>query len=255
LLRNLAKALREEGYAVDTAEAGDDGLYKAENYNYDAMVLDVMLPGMDGFDLAIRIQKDPGLAQTSILMLTSDKQQGDVGRSRELGIAAYLVKPVRQAELRDAIVRTLQPVLAWNNAPESAEASETSRSLRILLAEDNRVNQRLAVGLLERDGHSVTVVGNGEAAVAAVKATTFDAVLMDVQMPVMNGLDATGAIRAHEKTTGGHIPIIAMTAHAMQGDRERCLAAGMDGYISKPISLNAIRTGLSAATSPVSLAS
>jgi signal transduction histidine kinase/ActR/RegA family two-component response regulator len=134
-------------------------------------------------------------------------------------------------------------------------ASRPSVPLRILLAEDNRVNQRLAVGLLERDGHVVTVVGNGQAAVAAVKSTQFDAVLMDVQMPVMSGLDATAAIRAHEKTTGMHVPIVAMTAHAMQGDRERCLASGMDGYISKPISLEAIRSGLSAVTSPVSLAS
>jgi CheY-like chemotaxis protein/nitrogen-specific signal transduction histidine kinase len=134
-------------------------------------------------------------------------------------------------------------------------AGRPSVSLRILLAEDNRVNQRLAVGLLERDGHVVTVVGNGQAAVAAVKSTKFDAVLMDVQMPVMSGLDATAAIRAHEKTTGTHVPIVAMTAHAMQGDRERCLASGMDGYISKPISLEAIRNGLLAATSPVSLAS
>ena len=136
-----------------------------------------------------------------------------------------------------------------------AAASRPSVPLRILLAEDNRVNQRLAVGLLERDGHTVTVVGNGEAALAAVKRTKFDAVLMDVQMPEMSGLDATVAIRAHEKKTGTHVPIIAMTAHAMQGDRERCLESGMDGYISKPISLEAIRSGLSAATSPVSLAS
>jgi PAS domain S-box-containing protein len=136
-----------------------------------------------------------------------------------------------------------------------AAVSRPSVPLRILLAEDNRVNQRLAVGLLERDGHVVTVVNNGQAAVAAVKSTRFDAVLMDVQMPVMSGLDATAAIRAHEKTTGTHVPIVAMTAHAMQGDRERCLASGMDGYISKPISLEAVRSGLPGATAPVSLAS
>jgi CheY-like chemotaxis protein len=143
-----------------------------------------------------------------------------------------------------AIVRTASSAVGYASAP-----------LRILLAEDNRVNQLLTVGLLERDGHVVIVVDNGEAAVAAVKSGSFDAVLMDVQMPVMSGLDATAAIRVHEKMTGLHVPIVAMTAHAMEGDRGRCLAAGMDGYISKPISLDAIRRGLSAATTRVSLAS
>jgi CheY-like chemotaxis protein len=142
------------------------------------------------------------------------------------------------------IVRTASSAVGYAIAPR-----------RILLAEDNRVNQLLAVGLLERDGHVVIVVDNGEAAVAAVKSGSFDAVLMDVQMPVMSGLDATAAIRVHEKTTGLHVPIVAMTAHAMEGDRGRCLAAGMDGYISKPVSLDAIRKGLAAATTRVSLAS
>jgi len=199
------------------------------------VLTDGNMPGMDGFDLAIRIQKDPGLAQTSILMLTSDKQQGDVGRSRELGIAAYLVKPVRQAELRDAIVRTLQPVLAWNNAPESAEASETSRSLRILLAEDNVINQKLASRILENRGHSVTIAHNGREVLAALAAQRFDMVLMDVQMPEMDGFVTTTEMRKRELASGGHTPIVAMTAHAMKGDRERCLNAGMDEYICKPV--------------------
>jgi two-component system sensor histidine kinase/response regulator len=199
------------------------------------VLTDGNMPGMDGFDLAIRIQKDPGLAQTSILMLTSDKHQGDVRRCCELGIAAYLVKPVRQAELRDAIVRTLQPVHAGNNAPESAEASETSRSLRILLAEDNVINQKLASRILENRGHSVTIAHNGREVLAALAAQRFDVVLMDVQMPEMDGFVTTTEMRKRELASGGHTPIVAMTAHAMKGDRERCLNAGMDEYICKPV--------------------
>jgi two-component system sensor histidine kinase/response regulator len=199
------------------------------------ILTDGNMPDMDGFDLAMRIQEDPGLAQTSILMLTSDRQQGDVRRCRELGIAAYLVKPVRQAELRDAIVRTLQPMLAWNNAPESAEASETRRSLRILLAEDNVINQKLASRTLENRGHSVTIAHNGREVLAALAAQRFDVVLMDVQMPEIDGFEATAELRKREFASGGHTPIVAMTAHAMKGDRERCLSAGMDEYICKPV--------------------
>ena len=152
-------------------------------------------------------------------------------------------------------VVSLDIAAAANSQNAVRATGKTSASLRILLAEDNRVNQRIAVALLERDGHTVTLVDNGEAAVAAVRGMRFDAVLMDVQMPLMSGLDATAAIRANEKATGTHVPIIAMTAHAMQGDRERCLAAGMDAYLSKPISVDALRNTLSAAVSLVSLAS
>ncbi|HXA84560.1 MAG TPA: response regulator [Candidatus Dormibacteraeota bacterium] len=199
------------------------------------VLTDGNMPGMDGFDLAIRIQNDPGLAQTSILMLTSDRQQGDGQRCRELGIAAYLVKPVRQAELRDAIVRTLMPKPVWNNVPEAAEASETNRSLRILLAEDNVINQKLASRTLENRGHSVTIAHNGREVLAALAAQRFDVVLMDVQMPEIDGFEATAELRKREFASGGHTPIVAMTAHAMKGDRERCINAGMDEYICKPV--------------------
>ena len=199
------------------------------------VLTDGNMPGMDGFDLAIRIQNDPGLAQTSILMLTSDRQQGDGQRCRELGIAAYLVKPVRQAELRDAIVRTLMPKPAWNNIPGAAEASETNRSLRILLAEDNVINQKLASRTLENRGHSVTIAHNGREVLAALAAQRFDVVLMDVQMPEIDGFEATAELRKREFASGGHTPIVAMTAHAMKGDRERCINAGMDEYICKPV--------------------
>ncbi len=199
------------------------------------VLTDGNMPGMDGFDLAIRIQKDPGLALTSILMLTSDRQQGDGKRARELGIGAYLIKPARQAELRDAIVRTLDPKLAWSSVPEAVEATETSRSLRILLAEDNVINQKLASRILDNRGHSVTIAHNGREVLAALAQERFDVVLMDVQMPEIDGFEAAAELRNRELASGGHTPIVAMTAHAMKGDRERCLNAGMDEYICKPV--------------------
>jgi CheY-like chemotaxis protein len=159
-----------------------------------------------------------------------------VTRCEELGISAYLTKPIRQSELFDAIM------LAMGASPESedvaAQAAQRSSGLRplnILLAEDSLVNQKLAVALLESHGHRVTVVSTGREAVAAVGTQPFDVVLMDVQMPEMDGLVATAAIRARESLNGGHIPVVAMTAHALKGDRERCLEAGMDDYIAKPI--------------------
>jgi len=159
-------------------------------------------------------------------------------RCRELGIHAYLTKPITQAELLEAIQLALgtaareeaQPTLVTRHT-----LRESRKQLRILLAEDNAVNQVLAVRLLEKQGHTVTVAGDGRVALAALEKQAFDLVLMDVQMPVMDGFEATAGIRSQEKATGAHIPIIAMTAHAMKGDRERCLAAGMDGYIAKPI--------------------
>jgi CheY-like chemotaxis protein len=153
-------------------------------------------------------------------------------------VAAYLTKPVSQTELFEAIVRILA-----TPKPQAAPAAlitrhsmrEERNTLDVLLAEDNLVNQKLALRLLEKRGHRVTVTGNGRDALAALRRENFDVVLMDVQMPEMDGFEATAAIRAQERNTGRHVTIIAMTAYAMQGDRERCLAAGMDGYISKPI--------------------
>jgi len=163
-----------------------------------------------------------------------------VARCEKLGIAAYLMKPVKQSELFDAIALALgvaaEDALAQPaSAAKETRPAKTTQRLNILLAEDSLVNQKLALGLLARQGHDVTVANNGKEAVAAVTARGFDLVLMDVQMPEMDGLEATRAIRAREKKTGTRVPIMAMTAHAMQGDRERCLAAGMDDYIAKPI--------------------
>jgi CheY-like chemotaxis protein len=207
------------------------------------VVTDVHMPEMDGFDLAERIKDTPNLAGVVILMLTSGENRGDIQRCRGMGISAQLMKPVRRVELRAAISKAIRyaseggnendhilPVsqLALRVAPDSARS-------RILLAEDNVVNQRVAARILEKGGHSVVIAANGKEAMAALQREAIDLVLMDVQMPEMDGFEATMAIRKDEIGKNRHIPIIAMTAHAMTGDRDRCLAAGMDGYISKPI--------------------
>jgi PAS domain S-box-containing protein len=207
------------------------------------VVTDVHMPEMDGFDLAERIKDTPNLADVVILMLTSGEKRGDIQRCRGMGVSAYLMKPVRRAELRAAITKAMRAPSLSGNEKEPAlpvshvalqVAPESLRS-RILLAEDNVVNQRLAARILEKAGHSVLIVSNGKEAIAALQRETIDLVLMDVQMPEMDGFEAARAIRNDEAGKAKHIPIIAMTAHAMTGDRDRCLAAGMDGYIAKPI--------------------
>ena len=201
------------------------------------VVSDTHMPEMDGFTLAEEIARDPEISGTVVIMLTSGERPENVARCDQRGIAAYLLKPVKQSELFDAIVLALG-VTTLEAEPTAASTDLGLRPvgpLQILLAEDSLVNQKLAVALLERHGHTVTVVNNGQAAVAALESRPFDLVLMDVQMPEMDGLEATAKIRAREKQTGAHVPIVAMTAHALKGDRERCLAAGMDDYVSKPI--------------------
>jgi len=196
---------------------------------------------MDGFGLVEQINVTPENAPAMIMMLTSGGRKGDAARCRELGIAAYLIKPVREAELREAILSVLHARQQPAPRPMVTRSSfrrdrNPARSLRILLAEDNRVNQNLATRLLEKRGHRVVVANNGKEALALLAGGIFDLVFMDVQMPEMDGLQATMAIRELEKVTGVHQPIIAMTALAMKGDKERCIAAGTDGYLSKPIS-------------------
>ena len=205
------------------------------------VLLDAQMPGMDGFTLAENIKRRVEMSKVTIMMLSSAGQLGDAQRCRELGLAAYLTKPVKQSELLDAIMLTMNPVVS-DAEPVPGLATTTKMSpacevhgWRILLAEDNLVNQRVAVRTLEKMGHSVDVVPNGREAIAALERQRFDLVVMDVQMPVMDGLEATRAIRQSEQMTGGHLPIIAMTAHAMTGNREQCLDAGMDAYASKPI--------------------
>jgi CheY-like chemotaxis protein len=200
------------------------------------VLLDAMMPEMDGFTLAEKIKQQPSLAPATIMMLSSADRQTNATRGQQLGIAAYLMKPIKQSELFDAIMTTLGVAARReDSARADTPAPARARKLKVLLAEDNTVNQKLVIRLLERHGHDVTVAFNGREAFDAVKAERFDVVLMDVQMPEMDGLEATAAIRAHEQSNGKHVRIIAMTAHAMKGDRERCLEAGMDSYLPKPI--------------------
>jgi signal transduction histidine kinase/CheY-like chemotaxis protein len=201
------------------------------------VLLDAMMPEMDGFTLAAQIKQDPMLAKTTIIMLTAAGQRWDAARCRELDIAAYLTKPVTQAELWDAILMTLGAISQTSVSALVTRhtVQEHRQRLRVLLAEDNVVNRRLAVRLLEKWGHTVTVASTGKEALITLAQQSCDLVLMDVQMPEMDGLEATAAIRMQESGTGTHVPIIAMTANAMQGDAEQCLAAGMDAYIAKPI--------------------
>jgi signal transduction histidine kinase/DNA-binding response OmpR family regulator len=208
---------------------------------YGLILTDMHMPKMDGFGLVEEVKRRPELSTSTIMMLTSGGQRGDAARCGELGISAYLLKPVRKSELRDAIMR----VLSTNKQSgptrmvtkySMQEDGGLGRSLNILLAEDNLVNQKLATRLLEKRGHRVTVASNGTQALAAWEKGRFDLVLMDVQMPEMDGLEATRLLRERERSSGEHQEVVAMTALVMKGDRERCLAAGMDGYLSKPIS-------------------
>jgi two-component system, sensor histidine kinase and response regulator len=204
------------------------------------VLLDYQMPDMDGLEVAERIKGQVELAATAIMMLSSVGQRGDALRCRELGVDAYLTKPVRQSLLLDA----LHEVLAASGRPAAAPAPalvtrhslrESHRPRHVLLVEDNAVNRRLVVKILENHGFSVVAAGNGREAIAALEREQFDVVLMDVQMPEMDGFDATAEIRRREHKTGHRVPIVALTAHALKGDREACLAAGMDGYLTKPI--------------------
>lgn len=201
------------------------------------VLLDGHMPDMDGFSVAEHISHDRRHAGIRLVMLTSSGQPEDVARCRKLDISAYLTKPIKQSELFDVIVSAIgQPLVETPCSPQPRKRSRpTQRKLQVLVAEDNQVNQLVATRIFQKLGHQVTVVSNGHEALSAVQAGKFDLIAMDVQMPEMDGLDATIAIRSWEKAAGTHIPIMAMTAHAMKGDRERCLAAGMDGYTSKPI--------------------
>lgn len=199
------------------------------------ILTDVNMPDMDGFMLAEQVKNDPELGSTVIMMLTSGDRPGDVARCEELGAAAYLMKPIKQSELFDAIVSALGIIAPEHDDPTKHRELDRIPHLNILLAEDSLANQKLAVGVLEKWGHTVSVANNGREAVAKVSAQDFDVVLMDVQMPEMDGHQATQAIREHEAKTGKHTIIVAMTAHAMKGDKERCLEAGMDSYVSKPV--------------------
>jgi len=230
--------------AVESGSAALEAMATAAQLKrpFELVLLDANMPEMDGFQVAARIKKQPELAGPTVMMLTSSGAYGEQARCEALGIAAYLVKPVYAAELLAAIGRALSNASAAAGAslkPVSAAGALAmggdGAPVRVLLVEDNQVNQQVAAGLLTRRGHTVVVAGHGGEALTWLERDTFDVVLMDLQMPVMGGIEATTAIRARERGTGRYTRIVAMTAHAMHSDRERCLEAGMDGYISKPI--------------------
>ncbi len=235
--------------AVDGGPAAKTALEDASRTGnaYALIVLDFQMPGVNGFELAEWIRARAELSEGIILMLTSASQRGDAEQCRDLGIASYLTKPIKQSELLEAVLkalgtRTSRSTLRQLDRPAAAPSER--RRYHILLAEDNLVNAKVAVRLLENMGHSVRHVLNGKEVLATLQERSFDLVLMDIQMPVMDGFAATASIRRKERTNGRRIPIIALTAHALKGDRERCLEAGMDGYVSKPILLGELQVAI-----------
>jgi signal transduction histidine kinase/DNA-binding response OmpR family regulator len=249
ILTDLTKGWGMKPVAVESGPVALEAMTQAEidDHGFKLAIIDGNMPGMDGFELAERIKKDPRMAGAMIMMLTSAGHRGDAARCRRLGIVAYLLKPIRKSELLAAILTVLGQRSSGATIDLITRYSlrETPRGLRILLVEDNRVNQVVVLRMLEKMGHTVKIACNGREAMSFTAAEIFDLVFMDVQMPEMDGLTATRNIRGREKKTGFHIPIIAMTAHAMKGDKERCLEAGMDGYISKPVSSKEIEDMIS----------
>jgi PAS domain S-box-containing protein len=245
-LRILGSLLRQWNARPALCGSGGEALIKLDQAKHQkrpfgAVLLDARLHDPDGPAVAERIKNDPELAKASVLLSSGSTQGGDVALGQESGIAACLKKPVFAPELLNAILRAsgmVQGQAAEATGPEGPPQPKAARKLQILLVEDNQVNRNLVTRLLGKRGHNVVVARNGREAVAAVQngpGDVFDLILMDVQMPDMDGFETTAAIRARELLTGGRVPIVAVTAHAMKGDRERCLAAGMDGYLSKPI--------------------
>ena len=218
-----------------------------EGTPFKLVLVDYFMPGMDGFELSEKIKQDSKLNATKIIMLSSAGTRGDSARCSNLGITAYLPKPVNQSDLLDAIllsfeepkkIKKTQPLITQHSLRESR------KGYKILLAEDNPINQKVALYLLQRQGHQVKIANNGEEVLKSIKNDKFDLILMDIQMPKMDGLKATATIRLQEKKSKLHIPIIAMTAHTLKGDREKCLEAGMDDYLSKPVNPDKLKKAI-----------
>jgi len=233
------------GLKVREAESADEAIVilddaKERKKPFQIILVDANLPGHDSFVILDYLKDNPEMAKSIIMMMSSSSSRLDVSPWLKVGISSHLAKPIKPSELKNSILNILG--LAPKPQEETAEGSEPAtfparRAYRILIAEDNLVNQRVAIYMLEKQGHQVTGAMNGEEALAALEKENFELVLMDVQMPKMDGFQATQRIRAKEKETGFHLPIIAMTAHAMKGDREKCLAVGMDDYIAKPLNV------------------
>src|SRR5437667_3379113 len=233
--RILREMLAAEGINVDEASTAAEGLAALRRVRYDIAILDVQMPDMDGFQLATAVRGEKKIARTNLLMLTSAGQRGDGERCRELGIRGYLTKPISCSDLLEALGTVLAGPPEEAGTPEVVTRhtiAESRRSLRVLLAEDNPVNQQVAVAMLVKRGHEVHVASNGREALHAVEERDYDVVLMDIQMPEMDGFEATHAIRALPK--GKDLQIIGLTAHALLGERERCLSRGMTDYLAKP---------------------
>ena len=232
---------RMEPTVVESGARAIEEMTRAVNANtpYQVVLLDALMPEMDGFALAEKINEEPALADATVMMLSSAMPAGTAERCGALGIAGWLTKPVTQSELLDAILnavsRDSNDGISDDFPASVAEAAATGPCLHILVAEDNPVNRAVATGILRKQGHVLVHAANGREAVEAFSDGSFDLILMDVQMPEMDGFEATRRIRELEETNGGHTQIVAMTAHAMAGDRERCLAGGMDDYVSKPL--------------------
>jgi PAS domain S-box-containing protein len=236
--------------AVESGPAALDRLEQSRRMGqpFAIVLLDGHMPNMDGFAVAERISRNTRHAGLRLVMLTSAGRREDADRCRKLGISASLSKPIKQSELFDVIINVIGESAAERprRTQRRRKSSHAQGKLRILVAEDNEINQLVARRIFERLGHRVTVVGNGREALSAVQSGKFDLVAMDVQMPEMDGLETTAAIRNLQQKAVAHIPIVAMTAHAMKGDRERCFAAGMDGYVAKPIRVPALAKAISA---------
>ena len=241
LLREILTNWHMEPVLVESGMAALVAMTGAfrEGRAFPLVLLDFQMPDMDGFEVAAKIKAKSELAGSTIMMLSSVGQRGDAARCKQLGVAGYLTKPIKQSVLLDAIHDALGSSGTDESKPRPLVTQHTvrehHRSLRVLLAEDNPVNRALIIQLLKKRGHEFVVAENGRQAIEAHERATFDVALMDVQMPEMDGFEATGEIRRREVLSGKHLPIIALTAHAMTGDRERCLAAGMDSYLTKPV--------------------
>ena len=229
------------GMKAKSAASGQMGLDEFDqalqtDAPYRLALVDVMMPGMDGFEVVRRLRQRPGAQSLPVIILSSANRPEDKAHAKELCVSRCMTKPVTQSHLFDAITSALGTARADERPTDSLTAERPAGFVpqKILLAEDGAVNRKVAIGLLQKRGHEVTAVENGRLAVEALQKGDYDVILMDVQMPVLDGFAATTAIRQQEAGTGRHIPIIAITAHAMKGDKQRCLDAGMDDYVSKP---------------------
>jgi CheY-like chemotaxis protein len=260
VLRRIVSNWQMRGEEAESGEMALEMMRKAsdEMRPFALVLLDVNMPGMDGFDVARAIRNDALLCQTKMMMISSATRPGDAQMRQALDIAGHMSKPVRKPSLLKMILSAIGGEESGRSASSSCSAKSTvTRKARILLAEDNLVNQRLAVRMLEKQGHSVELAVNGAEAVQAWQQGDFDLILMDMQMPEMDGLEAVAEIRRLETFLPGKpaIPVIALTAHAMKGDRERCLAAGMQDYVSKPIKTAALYGAIAKAMEETALPS